>query len=293
METETFVRVAFFVFVALAAIFAIETFYSSVVRPILRKRDVNRRLALGKSMSGEKIMLAMKHERGIGSAGSEVGNWLSRTLVQSGLRVRPQQFLLFIAAATFGIFVLLSFFLTINLALNLLLAVVFGAVLPLLIVRRIRSRRMNIFSSQLPDALDIIVRSLRSGHPVSVAMSLVGRELADPIGSEFGLVVDEMTYGLDLPHAIRNLGDRVGLDDLTLLITAVSLQSQSGGNLGEVLSNLSKVLRERFQLSRKVSPFFLSPSRGQSTRKTRDIIWMWPTSPCLSRYCWDWPCGRC
>ena len=129
---------------------------------------------------------------------------------------------------------------------------VFGIALPLQIVRIIRNSRQKKFSEQLPEALDIIVRGLRSGHPVSVAFSLVGRELPDPVGSEFGITIDEMTYGLDTTRALRNLGDRVGIPDMSLLVTAVSLQSTSGGNLAEILSNLSKVLRDRFQLRRKV-----------------------------------------
>jgi tight adherence protein B len=116
----------------------------------------------------------------------------------------------------------------------------------------IRSSRQKKFAEQLPEALDIVVRGLRSGHPVAVAFALVGRELSDPIGSEFGITIDEMTYGLDMTRALRNLADRVGIPDMSLLVTAVSLQSTSGGNLAEVLSNLSKVLRDRFQLRRKV-----------------------------------------
>ena len=112
--------------------------------------------------------------------------------------------------------------------------------------------RQAAFTQQLPDALDVVVRSLKSGHPVPTAMALVGREMTDPIGSEFGITIDEMTYGLDLPRALVNLSERVGVPDLSLLVTAVSLQSGTGGNLSEVLQNLSKVLRDRFQLRRKV-----------------------------------------
>ena len=76
--------------------------------------------------------------------------------------------------------------------------------------------------------------------------------MLDPVGTEFGLAVDEMTFGLEMPRALENLADRVGVPDLALLVTAVSIQSGSGGNLSEVLQNLSKVLRDRFQLKRKV-----------------------------------------
>jgi tight adherence protein B len=120
------------------------------------------------------------------------------------------------------------------------------------VVLLIRSRRQSRFVSQLPDAIDVIVRSLRSGHPVPAAMTMVARELDDPIGTEFGIMVDEMTYGLDSERSLRNMYDRVGSPDLLLLVTAISLQMATGGNLAEILGNLTKIMRDRFQLRRKV-----------------------------------------
>ena len=98
----------------------------------------------------------------------------------------------------------------------------------------------------------MIVRSLRAGHPVPVAISMVAREMADPIGSEFGIVSDEITYGADLESGLRNLYFRVGQDDLPLFVTAVAIQGTTGGNLGEILQNLSTVIRERFKMRRKI-----------------------------------------
>ena len=103
----------------------------------------------------------------------------------------------------------------------------------------LRGRRQKSFAGQFPDALDIIVRSLRAGHPVPVAVTMVGREMKDPIGSEFGIVSDEITYGADLEGAMRNLYARIGSDDLPLFVTAVAIQGATGGNLGEILENLS------------------------------------------------------
>ena len=102
-----------------------------------------------------------------------------------------------------------------------------------------RGRRQKRFGAQFPDALDIIVRSLRAGHPVPVAITMVAREMPDPIGTEFGIVADEITYGADLETAMRNLYFRVGQDDLPLFVTAVAIQGSTGGNLGEILENLS------------------------------------------------------
>ena len=84
-----------------------------------------------------------------------------------------------------------------------------------------RSRRQKTFGAQFPDALDIIVRSLRAGHPVPIAITMVAREMADPVGTEFGIVSDEITYGADLETAMRNLYFRIGQDDLPLFVTAV------------------------------------------------------------------------
>ena len=94
----------------------------------------------------------------------------------------------------------------------------------ILVLRFLRGRRQKTFGAQFPDALDIIVRSLRAGHPVPIAISMVAREMPDPIGSEFGIVADEITYGADLETAMRNLYFRVGQDDLPLFVTAVAIQ---------------------------------------------------------------------
>ncbi len=107
--------------------------------------------------------------------------------------------------------------------------------LPYLVLRFLRGRRQKAFGAQFPDALDMIVRSLRAGHPVPIAITMVAREMPDPIGSEFGIVADEITYGADLETALRNLYFRVGQDDLPLFVTAVAIQGSTGGNLGEIL----------------------------------------------------------
>jgi tight adherence protein B len=109
-----------------------------------------------------------------------------------------------------------------------------------------------LFGAQFPDALDIIVRSLRAGHPVPVAVAMVGRELPDPMGTEFGIVSDEITYGSELEGALRSLYFRVGQEDLPLFVTAVAIQGSTGGNLSEILENLSAVIRQRFKMRRKI-----------------------------------------
>jgi tight adherence protein B len=133
-----------------------------------------------------------------------------------------------------------------------MIAAVSAALLPYVALRFMRSRRQSRFGTQFPDALDVIVRSLRAGHPVPVAVAMVAREMPDPVGTEFGIVSDEITYGADLETAMRNLYFRVGQEDLPLFVTAVAIQASTGGKLSEILENLSSVIRQRFKMRRKV-----------------------------------------
>ncbi len=256
MDWEALSKTGFIVCAAVATVFLVEAVFLMFFKPISRKRSVNRRMkALESGVIGEETMVSLKAERGIFGDNLEVAGRLQKLLVQSGLRLSLRKFATYAALLFILLFGLLEMLTTWPSLANIAVALFAGFILPLQFAKFMRARRQNAFSIQLPDALDIVVRSLRSGHPVPVALAMVGREMPDPCGSEFGFAVDEMTYGLDLPRALRNLSDRVGVSDLSLLVTAVTLQSQSGGNLGEVLSNLSRVLRERFQLRRKVRAF--------------------------------------
>jgi len=112
--------------------------------------------------------------------------------------------------------------------------------------------RVTAIESQLPEAIDLMVRSLRVGHPFGAALAIASEEVADPLGSELGLISDEVSYGRDAGEAIAEFGERVDLQDLRFLAVAVSIQQKSGGNLAEILEGLSKVVRARFKLFRRV-----------------------------------------
>jgi tight adherence protein B len=252
MDSEALLRIAIYVCAAAATIFLVEAAFLAISRPIRRRQGINRRLrALGEGLAGEQVLLMLKAERGI-LTDMQAADRLHRLLVQSGLRITVTKFVVLMLVLALCTFAALQVLLVLRWEYCALIAAFVGFVLPVFIVRQIRSHRQLAFSTQLPDALDVVVRSLRSGHPVPVAFGMVSREMPDPVGSEFGIALDEMTYGLEMPRALRNLADRVGVNDLSLLVTAVSLQSTSGGNLSEVLSNLSKVIRSRFHLRRKV-----------------------------------------
>ena len=124
--------------------------------------------------------------------------------------------------------------------------------LPLLVFSRMAESRRKKMEQQFPVALDIFVRALRSGHPIASAIDLLTKEMEDPIGSEFGLISDEVAYGADLIGALEHMADRWDLEDMKMFVVSLSVQSQTGGNLAEILDNISKVIRERHQMFMKV-----------------------------------------
>jgi tight adherence protein B len=113
-------------------------------------------------------------------------------------------------------------------------------------------KRMSLLEEQLPDAVELMVRSLRVGHPFSAAVGIMSREVPDPLGTEFGLISDEAAYGKDIALSLKEFAERMDNQDLRFLAVAVSIQQTSGGNLAEILDGLAKVIRARFKLFRRV-----------------------------------------
>ena len=243
-----------YLFVALAAGLFVEGIYLLFFNTRSYRKNVNRRLKLlDDKVDRQTVLVQLRRERGL----SMTGDYrlplvaVNRLILQSGLKLGIGTFAIYVA-----VLALFAFGLVMVTRENMLeasgAAVFCCTLLPLLMLKFKRSRRQKKFGAQFPDALDIIVRSLRAGHPVPVAISMVAREMTDPIGSEFGIVADEITYGADLETGMRNLYFRIGQDDLPLFVTAVAIQSSTGGNLGEILENLSAVIRQRFKMRRKI-----------------------------------------
>ena len=113
-------------------------------------------------------------------------------------------------------------------------------------------KRSALLEEQLPDAIELMVRSLRVGHPFSSAISIVANEVGDPLATEFGIIADEAAYGRDVGEALKEMSERLDMQDLRFLAVAVTIQQQSGGNLAEILNGLAKVIRARFRLFRRV-----------------------------------------
>jgi tight adherence protein B len=240
--------------VAVSVVLVVEAVYLLFFSAASYRSKVNRRLRImTNTVDREAVLIQLRRERGLTSDGdySSPVVALNRLVMQSGLTMGMNRLALFIG---FGMLVTFAAIMLVhdNVGEALLVTLACGLGMPLLILRTLRSRRHKAFGAQFPDALDMIVRSLRAGHPVPIALATVSREMKDPIGSEFGIVSDEITYGADLETAMRNLYFRVGQDDLPLFVTAVAIQGSTGGNLGEILENLSSVIRQRFKMRRKI-----------------------------------------
>jgi tight adherence protein B len=246
----------YFIYVVAAAsiILAGEALYISLTRQRSRQVTVNHRLRrLADDAPAEQTLHNLLRERGLTDSGDFVSGfiWLNRLYTQSGVTGNPMTFAASFLLAGLALALLLWFLgLSAPAAVLVFIAVAFA--LPLFILRRAGKRRILKFSRQLPDALDMIVRSLRAGHPATVAIGLVGREMSDPLGTEFGIVADEITFGLSIEQAVRKLSERVGFEGLHLLSVSLSIQAKTGGNLTEILANLSSVLRERQKLRMKI-----------------------------------------
>ncbi len=135
---------------------------------------------------------------------------------------------------------------------QVVLAVLMGVGAVYLWVNNKAKKRMSMVEEQLPDAVELMVRSLRVGHPFASAIQIVAKEVPDPLGTEFGMIADESAYGRDVTESLKDLAERMDMQDLRFLAVAVTIQQQSGGNLAEILDGLAKVIRARFRLFRRV-----------------------------------------
>ena len=189
-----------------------------------------------------------------------VARKLERMLIAAQVTMPTTQLMLIILLAPAVIFFLLLLMLALmgspiasgRLLLLATFSVVLGALLPLMFLNFRANRTRKKMQSQFPVALDVFVRGLRAGHPIAAALDLLTVEMPDPIGSQFGLVVDEVTYGAELRDALQAMAERWDLEDMRMFVVSLSVQSETGGNLAEILENLSTVIRERHSMMLKV-----------------------------------------
>ena len=250
-----------------AAVFLLsQMLASSYAQRHSHRGAINRRLQMISSGQDREAIvgkLIKNRPSGFSNLPSVLGTMsqaLERMVFTANLPFSASQLALAMGVGTIALFLLVSlgsalfgFALSFG---TLLLAALFAFALaigvPLMVIGRIAESRRKRMEQQFPVALDIFVRALRSGHPIASAIDLLTKEMEDPIGSEFGLISDEVAYGADLIGALEHMAERWSLDDMKMFVVSLSVQSQTGGNLAEILDNISKVIRDRHQMFLKV-----------------------------------------
>ena len=240
------------VLVFLAAALAVYAFYWVFFFNRREQHTINRRLELNRELRNASAVLAtLRDERGIRNVSNPTLRQLSDWLTQTGTNMGRRNSILVFLALWLVLSIGLSEALASGFTAIVLAAIATAAMFILYLVRQ-RSQRISSFGEQLPDAIDIIVRGVRVGLPFTSAVALVAREMPDPVGTEFGMLADEIGFGLDIRSALDNLYRRVGQPDLLFLTVSVSIQAQTGGNLGEILSRLSRLMRNRATMRLKI-----------------------------------------
>jgi tight adherence protein B len=236
--------------VFVGVVLAVQAVYRLVIRTQGDRRAIKRRLASSASAKRTSIDI-LRQEGALPNFDHPQLAALNEFLAQTGLRISMAALVLWTASLCVGLALALSaFFSYLWMAAGLGLVGGTGSVAVYLAI--VRQRRIDCFTAQLPDALNIIVRSLRIGHPFVSAIGLAAKEMRDPIAGELALAAEEIAFGQDVTTAVVNLHARVGQDDLLFFVTAVSVQSQTGGNLAEVLARLATLMRQRSTLQLKV-----------------------------------------
>ena len=249
-----------------AVVIAIEILVRTFVRGRVEGHAINLRLKMiGKGRSHGETMNLLRRAESVLPAGLPpflvgTARKFERMLMQAQMTIPTGQLMLLILIAPVGMFFLiLVIMISMGMGVSpgrLLMVATFagalGAGLPLMVLNFKATRTRKKMQEQFPVALDVFVRGLRAGHPIAAALDLLTVEMPDPVGSQFGLVVDEVTYGAELRDALSNMAERWDLEDMHMFVVSLSVQSETGGNLAEILENLSKVIRERQSMFLKV-----------------------------------------
>ncbi len=255
-----------YVLAFVAVVLLVQTAAGLIFEASDRTGRVNRRLTmLNAGKSRDEVYTALVRSGTPGALGGDrrlLWLWQRFALLcrQAGISVTPERVLMITAGAAGGLWLLgmvVSRSQTVlgflgNSLISLVAAVVLAGLGAWLWLGRLRLLRLRKIEEQLPTALDIVSRALRAGHPVISAIHLAADELGDPLGTEFGLVVDETTYGVEFETALANFAERTGSGDAHFFAVSINIQSETGGNLAEILQGLSAVIRGRRSLAKRV-----------------------------------------
>ncbi|RMA44033.1 type II secretion system F family protein [Rhodophyticola porphyridii] len=216
---------------------------------------VNRRLTmLEKGSSREDVLAKLRKEmdQHMKSRTIPLYSLIADKAQKANIAFTPQQLIIVMGVLTVTAFLVLTLLTGASLPIRLLISVAMGVGGVFYWVNSKAKKRIGMIEEQLPDAVELMVRALRVGHPFVSAINTVAKEVADPLGSELGVIADEAAYGRDIAESIQSMADRLDLQDLRFMAVAVGIQQTSGGNLAEILEGLANVIRARFKLFRRV-----------------------------------------
>lgn len=245
-----------YISIFIGVLLLVEGIYLTVFgKSISLNNKVNRRLdLLEKGGKREEVLEQLRKEMSqhMRSQGIPLYSILAKKAQKANIAFSPK--------ALVGIMALLSVIAYVGLTIGtaaetpvrIVVALVMGIGAVYSWVNKKAKKRLSMIEEQLPDSVELMVRSLRVGHPFASAVSIVAKEVPDPLGTEFGMIADEAAYGREISESLKALAERVDMQDLRFLAVAVTIQQQSGGNLAEILEGLSKVIRARFKLFRRV-----------------------------------------
>lgn len=216
---------------------------------------VNRRLEmLDKGNGREEVLEKLRKEmqQHMKSRSIPLYSLLGEKAQKAAIAFTPRQLIMIMALLACVAFLGLTVGTETEVGVRALLSVGIGVGAVYFWVSAKANKRLSMIEEQLPDAVELMVRSLRVGHPFSSAIQIVAKEVQDPLASEFGIIADESAYGRDVGDALKEMAERLDMQDLRFLAVAVTIQQTSGGNLAEILAGLAKVIRARFRLFRRV-----------------------------------------
>ena len=240
----------------IAVLVLVEGLYLTVFgKSISLNNRVNRRLDLLEKGAGrEKVLEQLRKEmtQHMKSRSIPLYSMLAAKAQKANIAFSPPQLMMIMAGLAVVAFVGLSVGTGASLAIRVGVACAMGVGGVYVWINGKAKKRLSMIEEQLPEAVELMVRSLRVGHPFPSAIGIVAKEVPDPLGTEMGVIADEAAYGRDMGEALKSMAERIDMQDLRFLAVAVAIQSQAGGNLAEILDGLSKVIRARFKLFRRV-----------------------------------------
>lgn len=245
-----------YIVIFVAVLVLVEGIYLTVFgKSISLNNRMSRRLALlEKNHNREQVLEQLRKEMSqhMNSRGIPLYSILADKAQKANIAFSPKALIGMMALVSVFAFLGLTVGTGASLPVRIVVAIAMGVGGIYTWVNNKAKKRMALLEEQLPDAVELMVRSLRVGHPFSNALAIVAKEVADPLGTEFGIIGDEAAYGRDVTESLKSFAERMDSQDLRFLAVAVTIQQQSGGNLAEILEGLAKVIRARFKLFRRV-----------------------------------------